>query len=399
MPGATLTTVTSLLKEVYEGDIENQKNEEVVAVKRIEASSENVVDTVGGKYVTFPIRTRRNTGISYRAEEAALGDPGQQGYASVTVPLKYGYGRFRVTGQTMELAETNPQAFSSALDEEMDGLKTDIVKDENRIAYGVYVGENASLAVVVAAFTATTTVNVDNTQYLSIGERIDILHFGTGATYVLNVTITDIQTEGAPGAITISAATLLTDANARIYRQGNRNLEPTSFSDITSATSVLHGLDPATQRVWKGNTVAIAGALTELNMIKACDTARTKGGKISVILTSLGVRRSYFSILKQDRRMVDSKAYPGGFMGLPFNYGSEIPVVEDPDCPPGKMFYMDEKKIKKYRKRPWYFSDVDGSVFKWVSGFDAWEGLMKCYFEYGTKQRNAHVLHTGVTES
>jgi uncharacterized protein YifE (UPF0438 family) len=394
--GATMTTVTSLLKEVYEGKIEDQKNEEVIAVKRIEQTSENVVDTVGGKYVTFPIRTRRNSGISYRGEETALGAAGQQGYASVQVPLKYGYGRFRVSGQTMELAETNPQAFSSALDEEMDGLKMDIVKDENRIAYGVYQGENASLAKVVAAFTATTTVNVDSTQYLSIGEVIDILHVTTGATYVLNVTITAIN---STTQITISSATAMTDANARIYRQGNRGLEPTSFSDITSATSVLHGLDPAVQPVWKGNTVAIGGALSEVNMIKACDTARVNGGKTSVIFTSLGVRRSYFVLLTQQRRYTDTKSYPGGFQGLPFNYGTEIPLVEDPDCPPGEMFYMDESKIKKYRKRPWYFSDVDGSIFKWVSGFDSWEGLMKCYFEYGTKQRNAHVLHTGVTET
>jgi len=405
MPGATMATVNSMLKEIYEGKIEDQKNEEVIAVKRIESSSENVVDTVGGKYVTFPIRTRRNTGVSYRAEDTALGAAGQQGYAAVQVPLKYGYGRFRVTGQVMELAETNPQAFSSALDEEMDGLKTDVVKDENRIAYGVYQGENAALAKVIAAFTATTTINVDTVQFLSIGEQIDIRNVTTGsvATGVANVTITDIV---SPTQITISAATALTDANSRIYREGNRLLEPTSFSDITSATSVLHGLDPAVQKVWKGNTVAIAGALSELNMIKACDLGRVNGGKISVIFTTLGVRRSYFVLLTQQRRYVDTKAFPGGFQGLPFNYGTEIPVVEDPDCPSngtapntGQMFYMDETKIKKYRKRPWYFSDVDGSIFKWVSGFDAWEGMMKCYFEYGTSQRNAHVLHTGVLES
>ena len=407
MAGATMTTVNAMLKEIYEGRIEDQKNEEVIAVKRIESTSENVVDTVGGKYVTFPIRTRRNTGISYRAEDTALAAAGQQGYAAVQVPLKYGYGRFRVTGQVMELAETNPQAFSSALDEEMDGLKTDVVKDENRIAYGIYqgTGENAALAKVIAAFTATTTINVDSVQHLSVGEAIDLANVTTGAftTGVQNVTIVSIV---SPTQITISSATAMTDANTRIYRTGNRILEPTSFSDIASPTSVLHGLDPAVQPVWAGNTVSIAGALSELNMIKACDTARVNGGKTSVIFTTLGVRRSYFVLLTQQRRYVDTKAYPGGFQGLPFNYGTEIPIVEDPDCPSrgtapntGNMFYMDETKIKKYRKRPWYFSDVDGAIFKWVSGFDAWEGLMKCYFEYGTSQRNAHVLHTGVLES
>lgn len=407
MPGATMTTVTAMLKEIYEGRIEDQKNEEVIAVKRIESSSENIEETVGGKYVTFPIRTRRNAGISYRAEDTALAAAGQQGYAAVQVPLKYGYGRFRVTGPVMELAETNPQAFSSALDEEMDGLKTDIVKDENRIAYGVYqgTGENGALARVVATFTASTTVNVDSTQHLSVGEVIDIANVTTGA-FTAGVQGATIVAIVSPTQITISPATAMTDANARIYRTGNRTLEPTSFSDICSGTSPLHGLDPAVQSVWAGTTVAIAGALTELNMIKACDTARVNGGKTSVIFTTLGVRRTYFNLLTQQRRYVDTKSFPGGFQGLPFNYGTEIPIIEDPDCPSrgtapnvGNMFFMDESKIKKYRKRPWYFSDVDGSVFKWVSGFDAWEGLMKCYFEYGTSQRNAHVLHTGVAEA
>ena len=57
-----MTTVNALLKEVYEGKIEDQKNEEVIAVKRIESTSEGVVDTVGGKYVTFR-SARRNAGF------------------------------------------------------------------------------------------------------------------------------------------------------------------------------------------------------------------------------------------------------------------------------------------------------------------------------------------------
>ena len=72
MAGATLTTVNSILKEIYEGRIQDQLNEEYNALKRLEKSSDGITDTVGGKYVTFPIRVQRNTGISYRAEETAL---------------------------------------------------------------------------------------------------------------------------------------------------------------------------------------------------------------------------------------------------------------------------------------------------------------------------------------
>src|SRR5262245_30041139 len=130
--GATMTSVNAALKEVYEGKIQSQVNDEAVAIKRVEKTGEGVVDTVGGKYVTFPIRVSRNSGISYRAENAQIAPPGQQGYAAVQVPLRYGYGRFSFTGQVMELAETNYQAFANMADEEMDRLKTDLVKDSNR---------------------------------------------------------------------------------------------------------------------------------------------------------------------------------------------------------------------------------------------------------------------------
>ena len=113
----------------------------------------------------------------------------------------------------------------------------------------------------------------------------------------------------------------------------------------------------------------------------------------------LGVRRSYFGLLQGNRRYTDMKSFPGGFQGLPFMYGTEIPVVEDVDCPPGMMFFMDESKIKKYRRKPWYFADDDGAVLKWVRDYDTWEGVMKQYWEYGTTMRSAHSLHTGITES
>ena len=117
---ATLSTIDALLKEVYEDTINDQLQSDVTALKRVEQTNDGVTETVGGKYVDFPVRVRRNTGIGYRAENTQLPAAGQQGYASVHVPLKYGYGRFRVTGQTMQLSETNEQAFAKALDTEMD---------------------------------------------------------------------------------------------------------------------------------------------------------------------------------------------------------------------------------------------------------------------------------------
>lgn len=401
MAEATMTTVDALLKEVYGPRIEDQLQDETVAVKRIERTSDGVVQTAGGKYVDFPIRVTRNTGIGYRRESEALPAAGTQGYAEVHVPLYFGYGRVRVTGQLMELAETNVQAFASGFDQEMDGLKTDIQKDENRIVYGDGTGV---MAIVTAD--GTNTVTVDNVQYLEIGMRIDIRTRADGTAIAANRLITAINE--TTKVVTYSGADATATVADGIYREGNyaggTKREPSGFDAIISETSVLHGLDPAVQPKWKATirahptTPGTLRALSEGAMIELCDAIRIRGGKVTLILTSLGVRRAYFNLLTQQRRYTDPKSFDGGFVGLAFNYGKEIPVVEDVDAKPNRMYFVDEPEIKIYRTREWHWENKAGSILQWVHDYDAFEGFMKCYYEFGTQRRNGHGLLTDLTE-
>jgi hypothetical protein len=390
-----MTTLDAILKEVYEGRIEDQLNEECVARKRIEKTSDGVVETVGGKYVDFPIHVSRNTGIGWRRELEILPAAGNQGYAAVHVPLQYGYARARITGQVMELAETKPQAFASGLDEEMTRVKDDVAKDENRIQYGDQTGLLASVTADGAS-----TVTVDNIQYLEIGMRIDILTRSNGATIGLNKEISAINE--TTNVVTYTGGNVDATSVDGLYREGNyvggTLREPSGFGNIVSDTATLHGITVAAQPKWKAvirNNPAGAGTLRALSegiMIELCDAIRTKSGqRPTAIFTSFGVRRAYFNLLTQQRRYTDTKEYAGGFQGLPFHYGAkEIPLVEDVDAPPNKARFITESKIKIFRSRPWHWADKDGSVLKWVHDYDAWEGLLKSYYEEGTQQRNAH---------
>ncbi|HST77235.1 MAG TPA: hypothetical protein VLN58_01965, partial [Verrucomicrobiae bacterium] len=60
---ASLATVGILLKEIYEPTMQKQLNDDTVALKRVQRSSNGIETQVGGRYVTFPIKTRRNAGI------------------------------------------------------------------------------------------------------------------------------------------------------------------------------------------------------------------------------------------------------------------------------------------------------------------------------------------------
>jgi hypothetical protein len=389
---ATLTTVANILKELYPGkDIADQLNEEVVGYKRIEGSSEGVTTEVGGKYVTFPVRVRRNSGIGYRNELEALPTAGQQGFASVRIGLTYGYGRIRLSGPSMSLAETNVQAFASAVTEEIDGIKTDILKDTNRIFYDDGTG---TMAVLTSAPAASLTFTVASVQYLNVGDVIDI--FTLPATSKATVkTITAIN----DATLTVTVDAVVTAAIGDVVvRTGNLSREPNGLASIVLATGTLYNIDPTVETSWKSTVDTTGGALSEGNMIKTIDTVRTKGGgRPSVIVTDLGSRRAYFNLLSQQRRYVNAKSFDGGLQGLAFNYGTEIPLVEDVDCTPGVLFFLNEKSFKIYRDQVWHWSQKDGAMWKWVDGFDAYEALLVQYWQLGINRRNSHAKMTGIT--
>lgn len=395
---ATLTTVNAITKEVYEGRLQSWLQNEAVAIRRIEGSSDGVEDTVGGKYVTFPVKVRRNSGIGYRNEMEQLQNAGQQGYTSVRVPIRYGYGRVKLSRQTMRLAAKNYQAFANAMDEEMSGLKDDILKDSNRIVYGDGQG---TLAVSQAVAAANNAV-VDTVQYLEVGFQIDI---GTTAQLIAatapatNRQITAI--DDTTNTITFDGAAATITNGSLVVRTGNYAREPNGFKSIVSNTGVLENVDPAVEPKWKSIVDAnggVARALSEGMLIANTDRVRVNGGKTSILLSGLGVRRAYFNLLSQQRRYPSTQTFAGGFEALEFHNGRSIPFVDDPDAPPGTIYGLDESKFKVYRDAPWSWIDDDGGIWKWVQGYDAFEAVLSQYWELATSQRNAHFVIKDIIE-
>lgn len=398
MPGADLTTVNGILKEVYEGGINNQLPEERVLMKRIEQTAEGTTtDAVGGKYVVFPVRYSRNAGISYRSENTALAAAGKQGLKSAQETLRYGYIRVRLTGQLIELASSKPQAFADAMDVEMDGAKDDIVKDENRIGYGHTASTTATGIKAQLTVTSTgTTITVDSTNHLDVDMVIDIVNAGTPVSGGTARTIVSITSSTV---FVVDAAVAGATSGNHVVRTGDWDKEPYGLQRIVAATGALHTLDPATTGIWKSTVDGTTTTLTETAMITNADAARRAGGKrTTAIFCSLGVRRAYFGLLLSLRRYNEPKTFPGGLVGLSFNYGTEIPVVEDLDAPDKHMFGVVESDLKVWRDKPWYWDQRDNSILKWVTDFDAYEALMKQYWQFGTHQRNSHWKMTNITE-
>jgi hypothetical protein len=388
---ATLATLNAVTKEIYTGSLQKQLNDDVVTLRRIEKTSDGTSNEVGGRYVTFPIQTRRNTGIGARNENEALPSAGYQGTAAARVGLKYLYGAIELTGQTIALIDKNYQAFISAVDLETEGIKADLAVDLNRQVYGTSKG---TIGTVVAIGTAVVTVTVDRADLFQVGELVDIITLpSTVAVEARTVVSINLTTK----VLTLDAA-VTTAVGQILVRNGNVDREWTGLGNMVTTTGVLYNIDPTAEPTWTGNDNNNAGtlrAVSESMFTKFADDIRTRGGSTSVIFTTLGVQRAYAALLQQQRQFVNTTKFAGGWSGISFTTSrGEIPVVADVSAPPSSAWFLNEPDIKLYREADWAFMDYDGS--KWQrkitsSGeYDAYTSRLFQYSELGTRRRNTH---------
>lgn len=411
MAQTTMTTVDGILKEVYETQLQDQLQSETLTIQRIEKTSEGVTEEVGGKYVTFPIRIKRNHGIGARNESEALPQARTQGYLPARVKLTYQYGTIELTGQVFELADRNFQAFASALQQEIDGLKQGLSKDTNRQMYGTSSGKLAT----ANAVGTTTTLVCSNAEaiYLEVGMYVDVY---TNADVIRNTGMEILSVvKDTPGAgsttVTFVVAAVATASGDYIVRNNSIGKEIIGFRQIVNNSGIVYNVDPATAPIWKSEVddPGANRALSEGLMVNMADRIRTNGGNTTVMFTSLGVRRSYFNLLVQQRRVTNTTKFSGGFDGLSFTTDKgEIPLVADYDCPQNQIFFLNEKELKLYQTGDWSWMNRDGSNWQRVIGstgagnnvnyFDAYTATLFKYFQLGTHRRNTHGVMRFVTE-
>jgi hypothetical protein len=395
---ATLVTATNILKEIYEPRVRDQLQNMLKTSKRIEQTSEGVKSEAGGKYVVFTTHVRRNHGIGARLEMEQLPAAKNQGFGRAQVNLAYLYGSIRLSGPVMELAQTNFQSFASVLDQEVNGIQRDLAKDYNRQIYGTSVG----VLGVVTGVNAAGVIPMTNTQYMEVGMEVDVYNSAgdTLKTTAAGATVTAVDKNVS---ITIDETPTATAANDIVVRQGNLNRETIGLEQIVDDATELYNIDPAVEPTWKSVMNDNGGAnraLSESLMIRMVDDIYTNGGNTTAIFTTLGVRRSYFNLLVQQRRYSNTKDFEGGFKGLAFTTDNgEVPMVTDVDCQPNRMYFINEKALKIHRESDWSFMDRDGSKWQRVIGYDAYDSTLYKYCQLATDRRNTHGLATDITES
>lgn len=400
--GATLTTLADIIKTQYAPVVGEMINHSTPILDRIGKD----YDSVQGKDFTIPLHYGRNEGIGARAEGGALPGAGNQSYKASVLPMRYQYGRFQITGQTIKATRNNEGAYRKAVRSEMEGLANDMCDSISRQLFSDGTG---ALAVCASAASDGVTVTVDSTAKLRVGMKVDILVSATGATTagVVGDTIASI-TSSTVFVLTTGVTTYGSiGATYSVYIAGSRNLEMMGLGGIVSATTTVQGLDVATYPWWVATVQANGGtnrAVSDTILQKALDTlTQNSNGKPSAMYTTYGVRRAYQAILSAQKQFVNTMTLAGGFDTIAYN---GLPIIPDKNAPTGKIFVVDESKLKFYRMSDnggedngLFWLEEDGNMLKYVTGYDAYEAILCLYSNLGTTMRNAFVRIDDITEA
>ena len=165
---ATLATFDAILQDFYLGPIQEQLNQEVLALELME----KVKVDWNGRRCIIPVHISRNDsaalGNAFVAEGGALPAAGDQGYEDLAVTARFQYGRFSVTGPAIAAARKGgTHTFISWVDSEMKKLVDDVRDAANKTSifggqtqgyipmHGVAAGVNTGGAQVAGALAAT----------------------------------------------------------------------------------------------------------------------------------------------------------------------------------------------------------------------------------------------------
>ncbi len=400
---ADITAVTNILKKVYTSDkIGSQLNEETILFSRLEQVTD-YHDGVGDKAVLF-VKTGRNVGTSARSlNGGTLGAAGHQQTAQLQVDYTAEYIQCKILGTTIAKMKTARQSAVRAIALEADGAIGDVSKDIQRMLYG----NGDALIAACGTTTASATVTLSNAVagydaivrgWLQPGMYVDI---GTAANSVLrgqDLQILSVNASATAPTITLTSA-VTTAVGDFISKAGNRvntmSYEMNGLQNITAAGGALHGL---TDSSWVGNVTAVTGVLSRSNMQSAWRAQRQYGGKVNLIVTSLEQADDFQNTLTSQVRFTSvDKVKDSSLDGPEFN---GVPVLGDPDCPRGVMYFLDTTELFMVSagKPDWANNSTNGDILMPVQGEDAFTARAVYYGNLATTKRRAHAAITGIVQ-
>lgn len=353
MANQSLTTFDTVLKDYYRGPIVELLNQEMYLITWVEKQSVNDMGTFTGRRIIFPVHTGRNRGRGGTTDGGQLTAAGYQTYLDGIETPKYLNQGIELTDMVIEQTKSDEGAFVRALESEMDGAMRDLRKDASRMAYGTGDG----LLGTVNAAGSTNQIQVDNGQYIAVGDTVDVLVKATGATITNGtaVLVTAVAYNGTASSATQAQALITLGGGAvtvasgthGVYITGDRNNESNGLRNMLATGRTLHSINSTTYPIWDSNVLdAGQSNPAEDQFMQIAQRARQRSGfTIDRFVTTFGVQRRLANTYQSLKRWNDGNAtnIDGGYEAIMVSAGGKpTPVVADVDAVNGQVFALNQ---------------------------------------------------------
>jgi len=272
--GADLSTLSELMKEVYDPVIEEQQNLEPMTWNEFADGD----DELGGQGWVFETKMGGNQeGIGARAEKDDLPGAGRQRWEKGLIYWKLCYGAFELSGPVMEAAKSNLRAFANARTEEIEGLTRDVMKDFNRQIFG----DGSGVLTTISTGATSVTQEVTNAQYLRINMLIDVWDVGDpdlnkdhGDSPLVQISAISPNADGTAditvdSSISTTTGDLLIRHNAATAAATRVNHEMTGLQEIVddgTVAATFEGISSTAFPLFKGHVLDNSGTNRNLTL-------------------------------------------------------------------------------------------------------------------------------------
>ena len=410
MSGATLSTLSNIMKNFYLGPIQDQLNNEILVQQLLGWTSENLE----GLKAVLPLHSARSGAVGSRGELETLPTAGSQGFAQATYDLAYHYGVVQVSGQAIAKTASQAGAFLQAMKVELDGIRDDLKMGFARQIYGTGDAVVSGLPVN----TGVTTLTIPSAEpilkgFLYVNQVIDIGDTANPISVAQARTITDV--DPSVPSVTISGANVTTATTHKIFVSGNagpsttyanREMDAGLQKVLSTAANTVGGINGASagSKFWQNIANTTGGTISLSTLMQVWNQAAAAGANNGsvVAITSPGLTRRLFetSDFKSLIQFINQTEFKGGFSEVSFSAnGTPVKLYPDRHAPWGQVLGVDKRHIRLFSPADWDFLSRDGLTVRWVSGLDAYQAGLYRYANMGVDRRNTHFVVSGLTDT
>jgi hypothetical protein len=403
----TQEVASAVIKRLYEGDgAHEQMRDFNPTLKQFETAKD---DIEGGSTVYFPLQKQYQQGIGARSEEADLPTPGKSNYIACDFPLKKLCFSVQITTSAWKKSKAKGvAAFVDLLTEQ----GTDVLGGHYRDMNWQLFGDGSGLRTQVNGAVAGpdddgVTITVDSTKGLFEGMLVDFYIPGSTTPLQVGAEITGVDNLNLQ--ITVDSIDQAIPDNSGIYRSGNYNNEIMGLGGFVSDTSgptVMQGITVADQPTWRANDLDNGGTARDLSRDLLDQAMRAGAGvdqrRPDIVICGLVQARKYaqMQVIKDSYDKTDKGGRITLDAGYEFLKVYNRPLIEDPDCPDDRMYFLRTKGVLKMwalGKPEFVRSPDDKGMWYRLAGKPYFRADGEHFLEFGGYRRNNQTVLRDLT--